>query len=502
MPSFFDFTDSKRSIYLFDAVFSYTSEKVIKDLLQLNSEGKEEINIFLNSPGGRVIDGMAIVDVMKAIDAPINTIVLGQASSMAALIAASGDKRFISESSEFMLHEAAIAGATMDTRDDKMFKAFKRLEEINNKLNKLYATATGKSFEEINELMATKSDSFMSAQEAINFGLADEILTSEQLGKIKLSEFKNIKLSEALDLQEIGDQPKRVHLLKACSLEDRGVKITQGTLESLVSNFNSNVRGQEISFDYTHDNDDGENKAGAWVKSLEIEGGNLFGMMEFTPAAKQMIKDKEYKYVSVEIDPLYNDEDGKMHSNVLLGGTFTNRPAVKGLDPIKLSENINNKNQIEMKLSEQAIQAFAEMEITGENIHSSFVALKASNEALIAEKAALEAGAIELKESTDKAITALAEVKEERNKDEKSSAIEALVKKGIIANSQKEKVMSKFSSKSEIVDFYDGAPAAISVGAKGSGVEDGKSIEDVKLEAQAKRIGRSIEDVKEYGLIK
>jgi ATP-dependent Clp protease protease subunit len=504
----FGLIDSKRSIYLFDPIFPWTAENLIRDLLEMNSESQEPINIFINSPGGYVTDALGIVDVMKAIKSPINTIVLGRAASAASLIATCGGKRYISANSEVMIHEAAMQGfGYIDTRDEKFAKALKRLDAMNTRVNTIYAKQTGKTLDQINKVMGTKDDIFMTAEEAISFGLVDAILTEDELAKIKLSEsFKNIKLSEQFEVEQSETELKKLHLLKTCSLKDRGVEITTATLESLKKNFEGNVRGQDISIDYTHDNDSGEKPAGAWIKSLEIEGDNLFAMVELTPVAQEMIKNKEYKYLSVEIDPLYCDNDGKMHSNVLLGGTFTNRPAVKGLDPIKLSEN-NNQNRIEMKLLQEEINSIEAVKAAGIDIkdfHKSFVEVKAENQVLLSVKAELESKAVELEAKANDAIAALAQIELQKVEAEKISAVDALVEKGIIANSQKEKVLTKFSSKSEIEDFYKDVPASVKVRATGSDIEDGdgKTLQESKLKELSAQTGQSVEDLLKYGMNK
>ena len=503
----FGLIDSKRSIYLFDPIFPWTTESLIRDLLEMNSQSQEPINIFINSPGGYVTDALGIVDVMKAIKSPINTIVLGRAASAASLIATCGGKRYISANSEVMIHEAAMQGfGYIDTRDEKFAKALKRLDEMNARVNNIYAKQTGKSFEEISKVMGTKDDIFMTAEQAIAFGLADTILTEEELAKIKLSEsFKNIKLSEQFEVEQSETELKRVHLLKTCSLKDRGVEITTATLESLKKNFEGNVRGQDISIDYTHDNDSGEKPAGAWIKSLEIEGDNLFAMVELTPVAEEMIKNKEYKYLSVEIDPLYCDNEGKMYSNVLLGGTFTNRPAVKGLDPIKLSEN-NNQNEIEMKLNPEeisSIEALKSENIEIKDFYKSFAEMKSQNAALVASNAELNQEKTKSETKAAEVMATLAKIEADKITAEKIAAVESLIQKGTIANSQKEKVLNKFSSKSEIEDFYSGVPASIKVRATGSDTEDSSSVvNDAKLAELSKQTGQSVEDLKKYGLSK
>lgn len=506
MPSIFDLIGNNRSIYLFDSVNSRSAQSIIQDLLRMNQESDEPISMFINSGGGSVVDMMAIIDVMNAVKSPVNTFVLGIAASAASLIAANGKKRMISSNSSMMIHEAARK-MIFDTRDPESFKALDELEELNMRVSEMYSKVTGKSKENIKNLLSKKKDINLSAKESIEFGLVDEILTDEQLSKIKLSEqFKTIKLSEAVDLKEGSEKLKEVHLLKVCSLEDRGVKITKETLKALKDNFDANVRGQDISIEYnTHNNDDGEKPAAAWIKELSLseDGESLRAMVEYTPRAEQMIKDKEYKYLSVEIEPLYQDEKGNMHSNVLLGGTFTNRPAVKGLDPIKLSENINNK-KIDMELTQEEITSIesvkSEMNLEIKDIHSTMLSMKASMEALEAEKKELETNYATAQSEVEKAKKTLLKIEKDNIEKDKMSAVNSLIEKGIVTNAQRDKVLKTFASKSEIEDFYKDVPAIVSVQAQGSDVED-VTVES-ELQELSRQTGLSIDDLKKHGLKK
>jgi len=502
MPSIFDFIGSSRSIYLFDTVNPYSTESIIKDLLRMNQEGDEPISMFINSPGGRVVDMFALIDVMNAIDAPINTFVLGQAASAASLIAANGDKRLISTNSSMMIHEAATK-MVFDTRDTDSFKVLEEVKVLNDKVNGLYSKATGKSEEEIKELLSKKDDIKLTAQEAIAFGLVDEIMTQDQLNQIKLSEqFKTKRLSEAFHLEDSDNELKRVHLLKVCDLKNKGVVITESMLKGAKDNFDANTRGIDISIDYTHDNDTGEKPAAAWLKTLELseDKQDLYGMAKFTPKGEEMAKSKEYKYFSIDLSPLYEDEDGKMHSNVLMGGTLTNRPAVKGLDPIKLSENINN-NKIEMELTTEEITSIesvkSEMKIDIKDIHASMTALTTSNATLEAEKVELAANYSKLELEAKEAKDSLIKMAKDKIDADKLSAVESLIEKGIIVNSQKEKNLSQFSTKSDIEEFYKDVPALISVEPKGVDMKD-VTIDD-ELKEVARQSGLSLEDVKKYG---
>jgi hypothetical protein len=194
-----------------------------------------------------------------------------------------------------------------------------------------------------------------------------------------------------------------------------------------------------------------------------------------------------------------------MHSNVLLGGTFTNRPAVKGLDPIKLSEN-NNQNEIEMKLNQEeisSIEALKSENIEIKDFYKSFAEMKSQNLALVASNAELNQEKTKLETKAAEAMATLAKIEADKITAEKIAAVESLIQKGTIANSQKEKVLNKFSSKSEIEDFYSGVPASIKVRATGSDIEDINSVvNDAKLAELSKQTGQSIEDIKKYGLSK
>lgn len=516
MPSIFQLTDNDRSIFFFEDVWQWSARSIISDLIRMNDEDKEKpISIFINSVGGSVIDMLGIIDVMKTIQAPINTFILGSAYSAASLIAACGNKgkRFISSNSQMMIHEAAMQGfGFIDTRDEKFTNALERVKQLNNRINTLYSQVTGKTFEEIDKLLSSKDDIFMSSDEAVKFGLVDEIMSSEQINSIKLSEkFKNFSLSEsfALDGNDKDDKDyKTVHLLKVCSLKDRGIEITSDTIKSLIANFDNNVRGQDISIEYnTHENDDGENPAAAWIKELssDEDNKNLFAKVKYSPTAEKMIEDREYKYISVEIDPLYQNENGKMFNNVLMGATFTNRPAVKGLKPLKLSENINNNKKIEMELNKletasiENVKSKLNMKI--EDIYDSFVAMTDKNIAIEKEKTELKSNLSKVEEKCEAAVTSWKKVVQETVESEKELAIDTLIAKGIIANVNKEKNLKQFSSKSEIDEFYKDAPAILSVKPKGSDAEEIDA--DISLaEEVSKQTGQSKEDIIKYGIKK
>ena len=103
MPSIFQLAENDRSIFFFDQVHQWTAESVISDLIRMNEEDKEKpIHLFVNSRGGNLLDMFSIIDVMKAINAPIHTYALGMAASAGSMIVGCGTpgKRFISSNSE------------------------------------------------------------------------------------------------------------------------------------------------------------------------------------------------------------------------------------------------------------------------------------------------------------------------------------------------------------------------------------------------------------------
>jgi hypothetical protein len=124
------------------------------------------------------------------------------------------------------------------------------------------------------------------------------------------------------------------------------VPITSEKLDSMVKNFNENVRGQDIAINFEHGFDRAKgDKAAGWYKELAIRPSSedasvpaLFTRVEFTEEARKEVKDKQWKYFSLEWDDEWEDADGTKHENVVVGGALTNRPIVKKTMPINFSE--------------------------------------------------------------------------------------------------------------------------------------------------------------------
>ena len=157
-----------------DGIDEIKSDIIVAQLLFLELENKQQdIRIYINSPGGSVTDGMAIYDTMRYLPNGISTVVLGQASSMAALLLAAGTKgkRYALPNSRIMIHQpwGRIAG----TADDIVIQA-KEIVSWKERLENILAEHTGQSSERIKEM--TDRDYFMSPEEAKDYGLIDEII--------------------------------------------------------------------------------------------------------------------------------------------------------------------------------------------------------------------------------------------------------------------------------------------------------------------------------------
>lgn len=167
-----------RRIYLSDAVDNESSADIIRKLwyLELTDPGKP-IYFIINSPGGSVDSGFAIWDQVKMITSPVITIVTGLAASMGSILSlcASPKKRFATPNSRIMIHQPMIGGVIQGQATDLEIQA-KEMLKTRNALVNIYVVATGKSAEVIEK--AIDRDTWLSAQEALDFGLLDGIVTS------------------------------------------------------------------------------------------------------------------------------------------------------------------------------------------------------------------------------------------------------------------------------------------------------------------------------------
>ena len=163
-----------RIIFLGEEVNDVTASLVVAQMLFLEGEDPDkDINLYINSPGGSITAGMAIYDTMQYIKCDVSTICIGMAASMGAFLLASGapGKRFALPNSEIMIHQP-LGGMQGQATDIKIHAD--RIIKIKETLNKMLSENTGQSLDKIK--MDTERDNFMSAQEALEYGLIDKIV--------------------------------------------------------------------------------------------------------------------------------------------------------------------------------------------------------------------------------------------------------------------------------------------------------------------------------------
>ncbi len=165
-----------RIVFLGEEVNATTASLVVAQLLYLEAQDPDkEIQLYINSPGGSVTDGMAIYDTMQYIKCDVSTICVGMAASMGAFLLSSGakGKRMALPNAEIMIHQPS-AGTQGQITD--MAIHLKRLEIIKKRMNVILADNCGKNVEQVTA--DCERDNFMTAGEALDYGLIDKIITN------------------------------------------------------------------------------------------------------------------------------------------------------------------------------------------------------------------------------------------------------------------------------------------------------------------------------------
>ena len=169
-----------RIIFLGEDVNDVTASLVVAQLLFLESEDPgKDINLYINSPGGSVTAGMAIYDTMNYIKCDVCTTCIGMAASMGAFLLSGGTKgkRFALPNAEIMIHQPSV-GAQGQATDINIVA--EHITKTKRKLNEILAANTGKPIEVIEQ--DTERDNYMSAQEAMEYGLIDRVITGHESG--------------------------------------------------------------------------------------------------------------------------------------------------------------------------------------------------------------------------------------------------------------------------------------------------------------------------------
>ena len=163
-----------RIIFLSEEVNDATTSLIVAQMLYLEAQDPDkDIQFYINSPGGSVTAGMAIYDTMQYIKCDVATITIGMAASMGAFLLSAGTKgkRMALPNAEIMIHQPS-AGTQGQITD--MAIHLKRLQVIKERMNKIMAENTGRTIEEVTA--ACERDNFMSAEEALAFGLIDQVI--------------------------------------------------------------------------------------------------------------------------------------------------------------------------------------------------------------------------------------------------------------------------------------------------------------------------------------
>ncbi|EST55470.1 ATP-dependent Clp protease proteolytic subunit [Brevibacillus panacihumi W25] len=170
-----------RIIFLGTPINDTVANIVVAQLLFLQAEDPDkDIHLYINSPGGSITAGMAIYDTMNFIKPDVSTICIGMAASMGAFLLAAGakGKRFALPNSEVMIHQP-LGGAQGQASDIEI--AAKRILKMRDKLNQILSERTGQPLERIQK--DTDRDNFLSAAEALEYGLIDKVISSEAAAK-------------------------------------------------------------------------------------------------------------------------------------------------------------------------------------------------------------------------------------------------------------------------------------------------------------------------------
>ena len=166
----------ERKIFLWGDVSDKSAKEITEKLLYLESIGPgKDITFYINTPGGSITAGMAIFDTMKMISSPVSVVVTGMAASMGSILlsAAPKGRRYLYPHSRVMIHQPLISGRMVAPAVDINIQA-EEMEKLRHELNQILADASGKPLDQVEK--DTDRDFYLNAEEAIKYGLADEIV--------------------------------------------------------------------------------------------------------------------------------------------------------------------------------------------------------------------------------------------------------------------------------------------------------------------------------------
>lgn len=170
-----------RNLFLYGEINLNTCLCIQKELLFLSGEDEtKEITMYINGPGGVISDGLGLIDIIKSIKAPVNTVCVGLAASMSALIFINGDKRYMLPNSQLMLHQP-LGGAFGQASDIELLSA--QILKTKANIHQMIANSSALDVKKIEKL--TDRDCYIDANTALRYKLADEILISNKIKNVK-----------------------------------------------------------------------------------------------------------------------------------------------------------------------------------------------------------------------------------------------------------------------------------------------------------------------------
>ena len=173
-----------RIIMLGSPITDDVANSVIAQLFFLEMENpSKEVHIYINSPGGSIMAGLAIYDIMQFIKCKVYTYCIGMAASMGSLLLTAGSKRFILPHARVMIHQPLIAGGGLSGPVSDIEIHTQEMALLKKKLTNIYVQHTGRSFDELTKSM--DRDRYMGAEEAKDFGLVDEIVKTRKQTLLK-----------------------------------------------------------------------------------------------------------------------------------------------------------------------------------------------------------------------------------------------------------------------------------------------------------------------------
>ena len=173
-----------RVIFLGTPVSDDIANSIIAQMFFLEMENPEQdIHLYINSPGGSVSAGLAIYDIMQFVKCDVSTYCMGLGASMGSLLLCAGakGKRFVMPNARVMIHQPHIMGGGISGQVSDIEIQAKELVKTKNKLTEIYEKHTGRGYKELIEAM--DRDRFMTAQEAVDFGLVDKVVTERKAKK-------------------------------------------------------------------------------------------------------------------------------------------------------------------------------------------------------------------------------------------------------------------------------------------------------------------------------